>query len=101
MVQDWKSCRCNSLVGSTPTPSSTYQLRLGIQVTSVFVEPTQHVEMWVLEKNVPVLNLEQAKIVFMSEAALDGLRVWGIKPPVVNLLLSYSQAVEFFQGEPR
>jgi len=53
-------------------------------------------EFFVIEKHVPVFNVEQARIVF--QYYIPGLHVWGMKPPVTNLLLSIQQAIEFFDA---
>lgn len=64
-----------------------------------FVEPETNTELYVVDKNVPVFSVEQARIVFQSD--VPGLRVWGMKPPVTNLLLSVQQAREFFSEIPK
>jgi len=53
------------------------------------------VNLFVIEGHVPVFNLMQASIVFTHNSS-RGIHVWGMKPPVTNLLLSYQDAVEFF-----
>jgi len=52
------------------------------------------VQLFVIDGHVPVFNLDQARIVFTH--CNEGIHVWGMKPPVTNLLLSYQDAFVFF-----
>ena len=47
--------------------------------------------------HVPVFNIIQAQSAFAH--CQPEVHVWGMRPPLTNLLLSYQEAVEFFKDE--